>query len=109
LKFLDSGSGKQEITGRIKRIGSYFRHQRGSGTTKGQHIGSLYVPLKGPQHALTRQESKATANRATAGTGGVPSFFGAQADGQAAPIPAIRWPLDQTGNQTFSDVQSGAG
>src|SRR5260370_9025051 len=29
-----SGSRKQEITGRIRRIGNYFRHQRGSGTNE---------------------------------------------------------------------------
>jgi len=34
LKFLNSGSRKQEITGRIRRIGNYFRHRRGSGTNE---------------------------------------------------------------------------
>ena len=32
LKFFNSLSGKQEITGTIRRIGNYFRHRRGSGT-----------------------------------------------------------------------------
>ena len=34
MRFLDSGSGEQEITGRIGRIGNYFRHRRGSGTNE---------------------------------------------------------------------------
>jgi hypothetical protein len=34
LRFLDSGSGKQEITGRIGRIGNSFRHQRAPGTNE---------------------------------------------------------------------------
>jgi hypothetical protein len=33
----------------------------------------------------TRQEKKAPANRATAGMGGLPSFAGAQANGEVAP------------------------
>jgi len=44
--FLDSWSGKQVITGRQRRIGNDFRHQRGSGG-QGSHIGSLYVLVEG--------------------------------------------------------------
>jgi hypothetical protein len=34
LRFLDSGSGKQEITGRLWRIGNYLRHRRALGTNE---------------------------------------------------------------------------
>jgi hypothetical protein len=46
LNFLDSGPREQVITGRQKRIGNDFQHQRGSGADRGQHIGSLYVLIK---------------------------------------------------------------
>jgi hypothetical protein len=50
LRFLDFGSGKQEITGSIGRIGDYFRHRRGSGTNE----TSMSVHPMFPSRAATR-------------------------------------------------------
>jgi hypothetical protein len=49
LRFLDSGSGKQELTGRIERIGINFRHRRGSGTNE----ASMWVHYMFPSRAAT--------------------------------------------------------
>src|SRR5258708_10141023 len=57
---------------------------------RGQHVGSWYVPLKGRSMG-TRQDSKAPANRAT-GMGGLPSFAGAQANGEVVPEEGLPSP-----------------
>jgi hypothetical protein len=48
LRFLDSGCGKQEITGRIRRIGNYSRHQGSAANASSGvgHIDSWFVLIK---------------------------------------------------------------
>src|SRR2546426_734482 len=43
LRFLDSISGKQVVTGQRRRIGNDFRHQRGSGGKRVRAILSYWV------------------------------------------------------------------
>jgi hypothetical protein len=49
LKLLDSGSGKQETTARIGRIGNYFRHRQGSPGPKRSACRFTLCSRQGPQ------------------------------------------------------------
>jgi hypothetical protein len=46
LRFLDSWSGKQEITGKIRGIGTISDIDGGLRDERGQHVGSPCVPFK---------------------------------------------------------------